>query len=259
MTAPVLTPTEAPVSKTAARWRLAVDGDYDPNTSGTAATTSTDASWLQVFGITDFSPGTVDYTEQDDTDYDSVDASGLVWASSTTTGAAWTISGTVKLADYGGARDPGAAALEDASDENLQVHVMWFDRFGTKCYHGYGKVKFTIQGGAPTDVSTAQFEIKGQGVRQTNLPNPVAGAVLPNSVSVLPTTGPAGTAVVITGTGFVGVVDVEFGTTNAALYTVDSPTQITAVVPAGIGTGSQPIEVTNGAGADASPLAFTVT
>lgn len=256
MTAPVLQPTNAPVSKTAARWRLAVDGDYVPTTPGSAATDSADASWLQVFGITDFSPGTVDYTEQDDTDYDSVDASGLVWASSTTTGAAWTISGTVKLADYGGARDPGAAALEDASDENVQVHVMWFDRFGTKCYHGYGKVKFTIQGGAPTDVSTAQFEIKGQGVRRVDLPNPVAGSAIPNSVSASPSSGPAGTTVTVTGTGFVGVTQVEFGTT-VAVYIPVSATQFKTVVPAGGSAGAQPIKVTNGAGADPSPLAFT--
>ena len=260
MTAPVLQPTNAPVSKTAARWRLAVDGDYDPNASGSAATTSTAAAWLQVFGITDFSPGTVDYTEQDDTDYDSVDASGLVWASSTTTGAAWTISGTVKLADYGGARDPGAGKLEDASDGHVQVHVMWFDRFGTKCYHGYGFVKFTVQGGSPTDVSTAQFEIKGQGVRRVDLPNPVAGSAIPNAVSASPTSGAAGTMITVTGTGFVGVVPttgVQFGTTDAALFIVDSPTQIRAVVPTGGTAGSQPIKVTNGAGPDPSPLAFT--
>ena len=256
MTAPVLQPTEAPVSKTAARWRLAVDGDYDPNSSGSAATTSTDASWLQVFGITDFSPGTVDYTDQDDTDYDSVDESGIVWASSTTTGAAWTISGTVKLADYGGARDPGAGKLEDASDDHIQVHVMWFDRFGTKCYHGYGFVKFTVQGGSPTDVSTAQFEIKGQGLRRTDLANPVAGSVLPNAASASPSSGAAGVTVTVTGTGFVGVTGVKFGSTSA-LFIVDSATQIRTVVPSGGSAGSQPIEVTNGAGADASPLAFT--
>lgn len=256
MPAPTLTPANAPVSKTAARWRLAVDGDYVPTTPGSAATDSADASWLQVFGITDFSPGTVDYTEQDDTDYDSVDESGIVWASSTTTGAAWTISGTVKLADYGGDRDPGAGKLEDASDSHTQVHVMWFDRFGTKCYHGYGLVKFTIQGGAPTDVSTAQFEIKGQGLRRTDFANPVAAAVLPNAVSASPSSGPAGTTITVTGTGFVGVTAVEFGTT-AALFTVDSPTQLKAVVPAGGTAGAQPIKVTNGAGADATPLAFT--
>lgn len=256
MTAPVLQPANAPVSKTAARWRLAIDGDYDPGVGGTAATTSTDASWLQAFGITDFSPGTVDYTEQDDTDYDSVDETGTVWASSTTTGAAWTISGTIKLADYGGARDPGAAALEDAADANQQVHVMWFDRFGTKCYHGYGKVKFTIQGGAPTDVSTATFEIKGQGQRFTDFANPVAGAVVPNSVSASPSSGPAGTTITVTGTGFVGVTAVEFGTT-AAVYIPVSATQFKTVVPAGGTAGAQPIKVTNGAGADATPLAFT--
>lgn len=256
MAAPVLTPAEAGVTKTAARWRLAVDGDYVPSSAGSAATTSTDAAWLQVFGITDFSPGTVEYTDVDDTDYDSVDDSGIVWASSITTGAAWTITGTVKLADYGGDRDPGAGFLEDKADEHTQVHVLWFDRFGSKAYEGYGFVKFTIQGGAPTAISVAQFEIKGRGVR-TGIVNPVAGSVVPNAVSASPSTGPAGTLVTVTGTNFVGVTGVKFGATSQPVFIVDSSTQIRLNVPVGGSAGSQPIEVTTGAGADPSPLAFT--
>lgn len=259
MVAPVLTPAEVGVTKTAARWRLAADGGYNPATAGTAAVTSTDAAWLQVFGITDFAPGVVNWTDQDDTDYDSVDDTGVVWASSITTGADWTISGTIKLADYGGDRDPGAAFLEDHADAHIQVHCLWFDRFGEKAYEGFGFVKWTIQGGAPTAISTAQFEIKGQGIRR-GIVNPVAAATVPNAASVLPTTGPAGTTVVITGTNFVGVTGaagVKFGATNAALYNVDSSTQITAVVPTGGAAGAQNILVTNGAGPDPTPVTFT--
>jgi hypothetical protein len=49
-----------------------------------------------------------------------------------------------------------------------------------------------------------------------------------------------GTAVTITGTSFVGVTSVKFGSTSAASYEVDSTTSITAVSPAGT-TG--PVEV----------------
>lgn len=250
MAAPVLEPAVAGVTQTAARWRLEVDTAYDEND----AVPETPA-YTQVFGIADFSPGTVDYTEQDDTDYDSVDESGVVWASSVKTGASWTITGTINLKNYGGDRDPGAAFLEDASDNNEQVHILWFDRFGSKAYHGYGSVKWTTQGGAPTAISTAQFEIKGRG-RRLAATNPMAAAVVPNSVSAAPTSGAAGTTVTVTGTNFVGVTGVKFGAT-AALFIVDSPTSLRAVVPAGGATGSEPIEVTNGAGADATPLAFT--
>jgi hypothetical protein len=50
--------------------------------------------------------------------------------------------------------------------------------------------------------------------------------------SISPTNGPAGTTITITGTGFVHVTSVLFGTTNATSFTVVSPTEITAVVPA---------------------------
>lgn len=57
---------------------------------------------------------------------------------------------------------------------------------------------------------------------------------MPVITSVSPATGAAGTTVVITGTGFIGVAGsdgVTFGGTDAEEYIVDSPTQITAVAP----------------------------
>ncbi len=63
----------------------------------------------------------------------------------------------------------------------------------------------------------------------------------PSITSFSPTSGVAGTDVVITGTGFVGTTSVTFNGV-AAGFTVDSDTQITATVPSGAGTG--PIVVT---------------
>lgn len=59
---------------------------------------------------------------------------------------------------------------------------------------------------------------------------------LPTITSFTPTSGGTGTVVTITGTGFTGVsgaASVRFGATNAASYTVNSDTQITATVAAG--------------------------
>lgn len=58
--------------------------------------------------------------------------------------------------------------------------------------------------------------------------------VRPSVSSVAPASGPAtgGTQVTITGSDFTGVKQVTFGGTPAASYTVDSPTQVTAVAPA---------------------------
>ncbi len=60
------------------------------------------------------------------------------------------------------------------------------------------------------------------------------GAATPKLVKLVPKTGPAagGTSVTITGKGFTGATAVAFGATNAAKFTVNSSTSITAVSPA---------------------------
>ena len=65
------------------------------------------------------------------------------------------------------------------------------------------------------------------GVAYTYVPAPVISTIVPN---VGPESG--GNTVTITGTGFTGATSVNFGVTPAA-FTVNSDTQITAVVPAG--------------------------
>ncbi|MEU8822293.1 IPT/TIG domain-containing protein [Streptomyces sp. NPDC048636] len=62
--------------------------------------------------------------------------------------------------------------------------------------------------------------------------------VAPSLISVTPNQGPTagGNTVTITGSGLSGATAVRFGATNATSFTVVSPTQITAVVPAGSGT-----------------------
>jgi RHS repeat-associated protein len=65
--------------------------------------------------------------------------------------------------------------------------------------------------------------------------------------------GPAsgGTAVVITGTGFLGVSGVTFGGTAATIFTVDSQTQITATTPAhAAGTGVVQVTAVGGVSGD---------
>ena len=70
----------------------------------------------------------------------------------------------------------------------------------------------------------------------------------PAITSVAPAVGPesGGTVVTITGTNFTGASEVRFGATNAASYTVDSDSQITATAPAA--TGLRHIRVTTPSG-----------
>ncbi len=67
----------------------------------------------------------------------------------------------------------------------------------------------------------------------------------PALLAVVPDLGPeAGSnTVVLQGENFTGTLAVDFGATAATSFTVDSDTQITAVVPAG--TGTVPVAVTN--------------
>jgi hypothetical protein len=75
-------------------------------------------------------------------------------------------------------------------------------------------------------------------------------------LSFTPTSGPVGTAVTITGTGFAAGATIAFGGTPATVVSVDSSTQITATVPAGATTG--PIAVTVSGNTATSVASFSV-
>ncbi|MDO7877793.1 Ig-like domain-containing protein, partial [Hymenobacter sp. ASUV-10] len=78
----------------------------------------------------------------------------------------------------------------------------------------------------------------------------------PGISSFSPTSGAAGSNVVITGSGFTGATSVRFGELSA-VFTVNSASQITAVVPRAAST--QLINVTTSAGYSFSSAKFTVT
>lgn len=80
----------------------------------------------------------------------------------------------------------------------------------------------------------------------------------PAVVSLSPASGlPAGgNSVTITGTNFSGANEVRFGNTLASSYVVDSPTQITAIAPAG-SVGAVAVSVTTLGGSVSSSNAYT--
>ncbi len=73
------------------------------------------------------------------------------------------------------------------------------------------------------------------------------GSSAPVVTSVSPASGPVGTSIVITGTGFTGATSVTVGGVSAA-FTVNSSTQITATVPAGTPAGVVDVRVTGPGG-----------
>ena len=78
----------------------------------------------------------------------------------------------------------------------------------------------------------------------------------PTITSFTPSSGPAGTSVTITGSALAGAIAVAFNGVNAAAFTVNSDTQITAVVPVGATTG--PIGVTTPDGTATSAENYSV-
>ncbi|MGY2154529.1 IPT/TIG domain-containing protein, partial [Nocardia gipuzkoensis] len=90
--------------------------------------------------------------------------------------------------------------------------------------------------------SRAPIRCRGLAPRQRG------GCAMPTITSISPTSGPTtgGTSVTITGTGFTGPTTVRFGST-ATTFTMNSPTQITAIAPAG-SAGTVQVTVTTAAG-----------
>ena len=80
--------------------------------------------------------------------------------------------------------------------------------------------------------------------------------VLPQVLSFSPPSGPVGTQVTITGSGFMQTQGVGFGDNVPAQFTVNSDTQITAIVPSGAQTG--PVGVLTKGGTGISSKTFTV-
>ncbi len=113
---------------------------------------------------------------------------------------------------------------------------------------------------SPTQV-TAVVAVGGA-TGNVNVTTPGGTAVLgvysffapPTVTAIAPMIAAAGSMITITGTGFIGTTQVQFGGLNATSFTVVSPTQITAIVP--VGAPNAPVSVTTPGGMAASVASF---
>lgn len=131
--------------------------------------------------------------------------------------------------------------------------------------------------GTPVAALSSSQSLGTAPVGRVELGNPVAGSVYdaefddvaiaeerigggqgapPSIAAFSPASGPPGTVVAISGSGFTGANAVTFGG-MPAVFVVDDDAGISATVPQGASTG--PIGVTTPSGSDVTPDAFTVT
>lgn len=258
MSAPVLVPSSQGQLQLASSYRLEVNIAYDQDLP-----VQDTPEWVVVYDIIDFAPAPAEWDKADTTTYDNANAAtGLVQKSQRKVAASRTVAGQrlrIKHADPDD--NAGWLALADGSRLNRLVQVRWFNASDLEedGEMAIADCTYTKNGGGPADRGVDVFSLELQELAQ-DIANPMTVTVLPNATTATPSTGPAGTVVVIAGTGFHNVVagtGVKFGSTNAALFHVDSPTQITAVVPVGGSAGAQNILVTTTAGADSTTVAFT--
>jgi IPT/TIG domain len=125
-------------------------------------------------------------------------------------------------------------------------------------FGGVNAASFNVQ--SATQI-TAVVGTGSTGVIKVTTPNGVATstgtftfAAAPTIGSFSPNTGGSGTSVIINGTNFTGATAVTFGGTNAANFTVQSATQINAIVDGGA-TGN--IGITTPGGTVTSSGTFT--
>lgn len=146
---------DALASKLARRWALEVQNMDEEGDDFT-----------RVRGINSFQPS-LDPNFEDSTDFDNDG-----WSSQEKTLQGWSLDVTYiekTSADEDAKQDPGQAILEAASDEFGSasfVRCRWFERDGDLAYEGVAAVQYEPQGGSPTDLSTVNVTLQGNGARE---------------------------------------------------------------------------------------------
>jgi hypothetical protein len=119
-----------------------------------------------------------------------------------------------------------------------------------------------ISATSPPGVDGVDVTVTTAGGTSASSANDVFSYLPPPTVNSLsPQFGPTagGSTIIITGTALADVTAVSFGTTPATSFTINSSTQITAVSPAGSGTGNVRVTSPEGTSAPASVNKFSWT
>ncbi|MCX6873712.1 MAG: hypothetical protein NTW21_07875 [Verrucomicrobia bacterium] len=164
----------------------------------------------------------------------------------------WTApgGGTITFDTIGSGFDTVLAAYSGGSLTSLTPYGSDDDSAGSRM----SRVSFVVTAGLVIRVAVDGY---GSEAGDLKLNWSFQASQTPVVASFSPTSGPAGTSVVISGKDFAGTKAVRFNGVNATSFTVDSATRITATVPGTATTGR--ISVITAAGTGTSIANFSVT
>jgi uncharacterized repeat protein (TIGR03803 family) len=153
-----------------------------------------------------------------------------------------------------------ASLVATAGKEGTNVGILGqsFTKSSVVKFAGVEATTLTLMGSTfinatvPTGALTGQVTVT---TGATTLATPQTFDVTPTSSSCVPSSGPVGTLVTITGTGLIQTTTVTFNVTSAT-FTPNSDSQVVATVPTGATTGK--VKVTSKGGSVAA-CTFTVS
>jgi hypothetical protein len=146
--------------------------------------------------------------------------------------------GSSTLWDEDGLSWSNAPAVQGEALSSVDVPALdtWVEFDVTAAIAGNGLYSFCLETGSTYSVSYSSKE--GTNPPELIIDMGPISTLLPTITSFSPADGPAGTAVTITGEGFIGATAVAFNGKAADDFTVNSDAQINAIVPAGATTGA---------------------
>lgn len=196
--------------------------------------------WIGVFGLQEGKPRPSEAVTQDDSDFD-----GEGYKSQVVTAITWGFDGKL-LRKLDGtdqtAYDPGQEILRKVASRiggrvKARYYEMEPDGPREEAMTGWATVTYAPDGGNMESLDTVAFTLTGRG-KPLSIEHPEAGQAAPAVSSILPPDAEAGAQVVISGNYFdpaAAAGYVKFGADELAAddYTVVTPQQILATVPAG--------------------------
>lgn len=180
-------------------------------------------------------PNTSGYTDSGDADFGGSPTNTIRLASSSTAGSISTTATGVTAGDI--TLKFRAKGWSDSETE-VTVTVNGTSQLVTSLSDSFDEVVLTFTS-VPADPIIEFSTVSGKRVHIGNVEiicEPIVVCTPTASItSFLPNSGPAGTIITITGSGFTGTTEVKFGTVDATSFTIVDDNTITAEVPAGIG------------------------